>query len=76
MKVVIYDPGSSAALLFGMLLLCIFMLGQKICFVVYSSSADIRNKIVRKEKFLDHRTSVNFLVVCINFGGDIWKPWL
>lgn len=52
------------------------MLGQQICFVVYSSSAEIKNKIVRKEKFLDHVTSVNFPVDCINFGGDIWKSWL
>lgn len=61
-----------------MLLLCMFVLGQQIC-VVYHCSIDIRGcreKIVRKEKFLDCLTSVNFPVVCINFGGDIWKPWL
>lgn len=79
MEVVIYDMGSSVTLLLGMLLLCVFLLGQQIHGGVHNSSADIRGcreKIVRKEKFLDHLTSVNFPVVCIKFGGDIWKLWL
>lgn len=33
-------------------------------------------KIVRKEKLSDFLPSVNFPVDHINFGGDIWKPWL
>lgn len=79
MKVVIYDMGSSVTHSLSMLLLCMFVLGQQIDRVEYNSMVDIRGcreKIVRKEKFLDHLTSVNFLIVCINFGGDNWKHWL
>jgi len=79
MKVVIYGMGSSVTLLLGMLFVFVFVLGQQIHVVKYNLSAGIRGcrkKIVRNEKFSDCLTSVNFVVVCINFGGDIWKPWL